>query len=52
MLTLGILLFVVLTFAAALIAGVRVPTAIVIAAAMTAALCFSNWRSGGPTIRS
>jgi hypothetical protein len=52
MLTLGIVLFVVLTFAAALIAGVQVPTATIIAVAMTATLLLSHCGSGGPRIRS
>jgi hypothetical protein len=52
MLTLGIVLFVVLTFAAALIAGVRVPTATIIVVAMTATLLLYHRGSGGPRIRS
>jgi len=52
MLALGILLFVVLTFAAALIAGIGVRTAAMLAAAMMAAFGMSYWRSGGPGLRS
>ena len=51
MLALGVLLFVVLTFAAALIAGIGVRTAM-IAVAMMAAFWLSHWRSGGPSVRS
>jgi hypothetical protein len=51
-LALGILLFLALTFIAALIAGVGTPTAIVITAAMVATLALSRRRSGGPDIHS
>jgi hypothetical protein len=46
MLALGTLLFVVLTFVAALIAGVGVPTALVILIVTTAALLISHLRPG------
>jgi hypothetical protein len=52
MLILGILLFVVLTFAAALIAGVGAPTATFVVVALMAALLLSRRRSGGSDIRS
>jgi hypothetical protein len=52
MLALGILLFLVLTFTAAVIAGVGMLTATAIAAVMMAALLLSRRRSGGHGIRS
>lgn len=52
MLALGILLFVILTFAAALIAGIGIRTSTMIAVAMMAAFWMSHWRSGGPSVRS
>jgi hypothetical protein len=52
MLALGILLFVVLTSVAALIAGVGVHTATVIAAVTVTALSLSSRRSGGRDTRS
>jgi hypothetical protein len=52
MLFLGMLLFVILTFAAALIAGVGVLTALVVAAVTTGALFPSQRHAGGPDIRS
>jgi hypothetical protein len=52
MLVLGILLFFVLTFIAALIAGVGTLTATVITVVTMAALLLSRRRSGGHEIRS
>jgi hypothetical protein len=52
MLALGMLLFVVLTFAAALIAGIGARPAMMIGAAVMAALMLAHRRSGGPGVRS
>jgi hypothetical protein len=52
MLALGILLFVVLTFVAALIAGVGQSTALVIVAVTIAVLSFSRRRARGRESRS
>jgi hypothetical protein len=51
-LALGILLFLAVTFIAALIAGVGILTAMVITAAILAGLVLSHQRSGGHSIRS
>jgi hypothetical protein len=52
MLALGTLLLVVLTFVAALIAGVGVLTALVVVAVMTVALLLSHRRSAGRDVGS
>jgi hypothetical protein len=52
MLALGILLFVTLAFAAALIAGIGVLASTGLVAVMLAALVVSRWRSGDHDVRS
>jgi hypothetical protein len=52
MLLLGVVLFVVLTFVAALIAGVGALTAIIVAAVMPVALFVFHRRPGGRDILS